>query len=55
MLKLRDRLLLLRDGRPIVAGSPAEVLRAEPLRAVFGLDVLVQRHPELGHPLIIAR
>ncbi|EMD98388.1 MULTISPECIES: heme ABC transporter ATP-binding protein [Stutzerimonas stutzeri subgroup] len=50
-----DRLLLLRDGRPIVAGSPAEVLRAEPLRAVFGLDVLVQRHPELGHPLIIAR
>ncbi len=50
-----DRLLLLRDGRPIVAGSPAEVLRVEPLRTVFGLDVLVQRHPELGHPLIIAR
>ncbi len=50
-----DRLLLLKDGRPIVAGPPDEVLQAEPLRAVFGLDVLVQRHPELGHPLIIAR
>jgi iron complex transport system ATP-binding protein len=30
-------------------------LRAAPLRAVFGLEVLVQRHPERGHPLIIAR
>ncbi|MBW6184166.1 heme ABC transporter ATP-binding protein, partial [Pseudomonas aeruginosa] len=27
----------------------------EPLRAVFGLEVLVQRHPERGHPLIVAR
>lgn len=50
-----DRLLLLRDGQPIMAGPPDKVLRAEPLRAVFGLDVLVQPHPELGHPLIIAR
>ncbi|WP_228483903.1 hypothetical protein, partial [Pseudomonas aeruginosa] len=24
-------------------------------RAVFGLEVLVQRHPERGHPLIVAR
>ncbi|EHY75966.1 hemin importer ATP-binding subunit [Stutzerimonas stutzeri ATCC 14405 = CCUG 16156] len=50
-----DRLLLLKDGRPIAAGSPDEVMQAQPVRAVFGLDVLVQRHPELGHPLIIAR
>ncbi|MCQ4271808.1 heme ABC transporter ATP-binding protein [Pseudomonas kuykendallii] len=50
-----DRLLLLGDGRPQVLGTPEEVLRAEPLKAVFGLDVLVQRHPERGHPLIIAR
>jgi len=50
-----DCLLLLRAGQPIAVGSPDEVLRAEPLRTVFGLDVLVQRHPELGHPLIIAR
>ncbi|MDF3931986.1 heme ABC transporter ATP-binding protein [Pseudomonas citronellolis] len=50
-----DRLLLLHDGRPHLSGTPDEVLRAEPLRQVFGLDVLVQRHPERGHPLIIAR
>ncbi len=50
-----DRVLLLERGRPHALGSPDEVLRAEPLQAVFGLQVLVQRHPERGHPLIIAR
>ncbi|MDQ4348055.1 heme ABC transporter ATP-binding protein, partial [Pseudomonas aeruginosa] len=50
-----DRLLLLQNGRPHLLGTPEEVLRPEPLRAVFGLEVLVQRHPERGHPLIVAR
>lgn len=50
-----DRLLLLEQGRAHALGTPAEVLRAEPLQAVFGLEVLVQIHPERGHPLIVAR
>ena len=50
-----DRLLLLEQGRAHVLGTPVEVLRAEPLQAVFGLEVLVQTHPERGHPLIVAR
>jgi iron complex transport system ATP-binding protein len=50
-----DRILLMKDGRAHACGSPDEVLQAEPLRAVFGLDVLIQRHPERGHPLIVAR
>ena len=50
-----DRILLLEGGRPHVLGSPAQVMQPEPLKAVFGLDVLVQLHPERGHPLIIAR
>jgi len=50
-----DRLLLLEGGRPFVLGTPQQVLQAGPLKAVFGLDVLVQAHPERGHPLIIAR
>ncbi|QZI71629.1 heme ABC transporter ATP-binding protein [Pseudomonas protegens] len=50
-----DRVLLLEGGRPHSLGTPAEVLRSEPLQAVFGLEVLVQQHPERGHPLIIAR
>ena len=50
-----DRILLLQEGRPHAFGSPDEVMQAEPLRAVFGLDVLIQHHPERGHPLIVAR
>ncbi|WP_443700198.1 heme ABC transporter ATP-binding protein [Pseudomonas sp.] len=50
-----DRILLLDEGRPHALDTPAQVLRPEPLKAVFGLDVLVQPHPERGHPLIIAR
>ncbi|MCE4056794.1 heme ABC transporter ATP-binding protein [Pseudomonas sp. Au-Pse12] len=50
-----DRVLLLEGGCPHSLGSPATVLRPEPLKAVFGLEVLVQAHPERGHPLIIAR
>lgn len=50
-----DRLLLLEGGRPVALDTPAQVLKPEPLKAVFGLEVLVQQHPERGHPLIIAR
>ncbi|QBZ91846.1 heme ABC transporter ATP-binding protein [Pseudomonas viciae] len=50
-----DRLLLLASGRPVALDTPQQVLRPEPLKAVFGLEVLVQSHPERGHPLIIAR
>lgn len=50
-----DRLLLLEGGRPVALDTPERVLRPEPLKAVFGLEVLVQQHPERGHPLIIAR
>ena len=50
-----DRILLLEEGRPHALDTPVHVMRPEPLKAVFGLDVLVQAHPERGHPLIIAR
>ncbi|MBF7730429.1 heme ABC transporter ATP-binding protein [Pseudomonas sp. N040] len=50
-----DRLLLLADGQAQALGSPHAVLQADLLEAVFGLQVLVHTHPELGHPLIIAR
>ena len=50
-----DHLLLLQDGRPHAYGTPDEVLTAEALEAVYGLQVLIHRHPERGHPLIIAR
>ena len=50
-----DRILLLDNGRPQALDTPQQVLRPEPLKRVFGLEVLVQPHPERGHPLIIGR
>ena len=50
-----DRILLLENGRAHALDTPEAVLEPDALRAVFGLDVLVQPHPERGHPLIIAR
>ena len=50
-----DRILLLENGRPHALDTPQQVLRPESLKAVFGREVLVQPHPERGHPLVIAR
>jgi iron complex transport system ATP-binding protein len=50
-----DRLLLLHEGRAHLQGTVDEVLQPQPLRDVFGLDVLIQRHPERGHPLVVVR
>ncbi|KAF1309316.1 heme ABC transporter ATP-binding protein [Pseudomonas sp. SG-MS2] len=50
-----DRILLLEGGRAHALASPQEVLTPRALKAVFGIDVLVQAHPERGHPLIITR
>lgn len=50
-----DDVLLLNKGSVLSSGSPDQVLRADVLHHVFGLEVLVQKHPERNHPLIIAR
>ncbi|MNJ15467.1 Hemin import ATP-binding protein HmuV [compost metagenome] len=50
-----DHLLLLQQGLPHAYGPPAGMLTADALTAVYGLQVLIQQHPERGHPLIIAR
>ncbi|MGP0174361.1 heme ABC transporter ATP-binding protein [Pseudomonas sp. NCHU5208] len=50
-----DHLVLLHQGRAQAQGSPDQVLRADLLHSVFGLDVLIQRHPERDHPLIVVR
>jgi len=47
-----DRVLLLRDGRALAAGSPVEVLTPELLQEVFRLQVLVDAHPITGAPRI---
>lgn len=49
-----DRLLLLDRGGMSALGSPWEVLEAERIKRVFGVEVQVAQHPQLDCPLIIA-
>lgn len=48
-----DRILLLADGKSFAQGNPGEVLTENNLMAVYGSDILVERHPETGRPAIL--
>ncbi|MBW3669023.1 MAG: ABC transporter ATP-binding protein [Actinobacteria bacterium] len=50
-----DHLVAMRDGRIVAGGTPAEVVTAELVEAVFGLPVLVVDDPETGTPLVVPR
>lgn len=43
-----DRIAVLRDGRLVTVGPPAEVLTPELVREVFEVDVVVVSHPTTG-------
>lgn len=49
-----DRLVLMSNGKAVAAGTPEEVLTEENLRAVYGIEALVERHPRLGHLVVTA-
>lgn len=48
-----DRILLLKDRQIHAMGPPAEVLTRENIRAVYGVDVIVRKHPLTGRPYIL--
>ena len=50
-----DRIAMLKGGRLLVVGTPAEVLRPEAIAEAFGLEVHCLRHPELDCPLIVPK
>ncbi|MEU2036952.1 ABC transporter ATP-binding protein [Nocardia amamiensis] len=50
-----DHLVVLHDGRLAAAGAPAEVLDAELVETVFGVDCRVIPDPETGTPLVIPK
>ena len=47
-----DRLLVLKEGRVIAAGTPRDVLTPETVEAVFECPVLVDAHPDTGRPRV---
>jgi iron complex transport system ATP-binding protein len=47
-----DRILMLKAGALFHLGPPHEVIGVDALRAVYGCDVLIDRHPESGVPRV---
>lgn len=47
-----DRLYVIDHGRIVASGTPHEVLTAELLRDVFGVEALIDPHPLSGYPRI---
>ncbi len=47
-----DRILMLKAGALFRLGTPHEVIGVDALRAVYGCDVLIDRHPESGVPRV---
>ncbi|MFG3285753.1 ABC transporter ATP-binding protein [Streptomyces sp. NPDC048111] len=48
-----DRICVLDGGRIVAAGAPAEVLTAELLAAVYGVNAEVGIHPATGAPTVV--
>ncbi len=48
-----DQVLLLRQGRAVASGPPAQVFTPDYIHLAFGLEVELLTHPSLGHPLIV--
>ncbi|MDD3619115.1 MAG: ABC transporter ATP-binding protein [Desulfobulbaceae bacterium] len=47
-----SRILLVKDGREVTGGSPAEIMTAENLRQAYGCPMHVDFHPLTGTPRI---
>ncbi|MCZ7424556.1 ABC transporter ATP-binding protein [Micromonospora sp. WMMA1949] len=48
-----DHLIAMRDGAVVAAGKPREILTADLVRDVFGLDCVVVPCPVSGAPLVV--
>jgi ABC-type cobalamin/Fe3+-siderophores transport system ATPase subunit len=48
-----DHLIAMRNGEVIAAGSPEEIVTAELIREVFGVEAMIVRDPVSGTPLVI--
>jgi iron complex transport system ATP-binding protein len=50
--QLCDRLVMLKEGRVCRTGTPAETIREDVLRTVYGCEVVVDAHPHTGLPRV---
>lgn len=52
--RFADRILMLHEGSPVALGTPAEVVRADLIECVFGVQTRVIEHPLHGCPLVVS-
>ncbi|APE35516.1 ABC transporter [Nocardia mangyaensis] len=52
-IRYSDELIVMSEGRIIARGRPAQVVTADLLREVFGLDATVLTDPVSGRPMIV--
>ncbi len=48
-----ERLLLIAGGRQVADGPPEDVVTARIMAGAYGDDLLVERHPQTGGPLVV--
>jgi iron complex transport system ATP-binding protein len=48
-----DKLILLKDGRLFADGTPQQVVTAENIRAVYGMESHIYPHPENHLPVVL--
>ncbi|MCE5302320.1 MAG: ABC transporter ATP-binding protein [Planctomycetaceae bacterium] len=50
-----DRILALCDGALVFDGEPAEVMKPDVLRCIYGASPMLVAHPRTGMPMIVPR
>jgi len=50
-----DNLVLMKEGRVVATGTPSELITAERVGDVFGIDALVTPDPVTGTPMVVRR
>jgi len=51
--RFADTIVLLDEGKIASSGSPAEVMKAEKLEAIYRWPVVVTRDPAIGAPALV--
>lgn len=49
--RMCDRLLALREGTIVAAGTPGEVMRSDVLARIYGVEMGIIEHPKTGAPI----
>lgn len=51
--RFADHIVLLHEGRVATSGTPAEVMRANILEAIYGWPLVISRDPAVGAPALV--